>query len=113
VAAGGVVWRTVNRRHGDHAPLTHDSLRAVFRRANAKLSTNWTMHDLRHTCAIRMVRDNRLTLRDVDTILATPTCPPRRSTGNLGNCVTRAPRRRICCAVGVLRSGRPRDGHGL
>ena len=26
-------------------------------------------HDLRHTCAIRMIRDERLTLRDVQAIL--------------------------------------------
>jgi integrase len=69
VGVDDVVWRTVNRRSGVHVPLTYDSLRAVLRRANAKLSANWTMHDLRHTCAIRMVRDNRLTLRDVQTIL--------------------------------------------
>jgi integrase len=41
----------------------------VLRRVNAALGTNWTMHDLRHTCAIRMVRDKRLSLRDVQTIL--------------------------------------------
>lgn len=69
VGAYEVVWRTVNRRRGGHVPLTYDSLRAVFRRVNAKLDTNWTMHDLRHTCAIRMVRDGRLTLRDVQTVL--------------------------------------------
>jgi integrase/recombinase XerD len=69
VSDGDAVWRTVNRRRGVHVPLTYDSLRAVFRRANAKLGTNWTMHDLRHTCAIRMVRDGRLTLRDVQTVL--------------------------------------------
>jgi integrase/recombinase XerD len=48
------VWRTVNRRRGAHVLLTYDALRAVFRRANTKLGSNWTMHDLRHTCAIRM-----------------------------------------------------------
>jgi integrase/recombinase XerD len=69
VGAGDVVWRTVNRRGDVHLPLSYDTLRAVFRRANAKLGTNWTIHDLRHTCAIRMVRDRRLTLRDVQTIL--------------------------------------------
>lgn len=69
VGADEAVWRTVNRRGGKHVPLTYDSLRAVFRRVNAKLNTNWTMHDLRHTCAIRMIRDERLTLRDVQEIL--------------------------------------------
>ncbi|MEU1812735.1 tyrosine-type recombinase/integrase [Micromonospora aurantiaca (nom. illeg.)] len=63
------VWQTVNLRNGVHAPLTYDALRAVFRRVNARLGTNWTMHDLRHTCAIRLLRDERLTLRDVQTIL--------------------------------------------
>jgi integrase len=69
VDANDGVWRTVNRRRGVHALLSYDALRAVFRRANARLGTNWTMHDLRHTCAIRMIRDSRLTLRDVQTIL--------------------------------------------
>jgi integrase/recombinase XerD len=41
----------------------------VLRRVNAALGTNWTMHDLRHTCALRMIRDQRLSLRDVQVIL--------------------------------------------
>jgi integrase len=49
--------------------LEYDALRAVLRRANQALGSNWTMHDLRHTCALRMVRDQRLSLRDVQTIL--------------------------------------------
>jgi integrase len=69
VGANEGVWRTVNRRRCAHVPLTYDALRAVFRRVNVRLGTNWTMHDLRHTCAIRMVRDGRLTLRDVQTVL--------------------------------------------
>jgi len=35
-------------------PLTYDALRAVLRRANDHLGANWTMHDLRHTCALRI-----------------------------------------------------------
>lgn len=50
-------------------PLSYDAWRAVLRRANAVLGTNWSMHDLRHTCALRMVRDGRLSLRDVQTVL--------------------------------------------
>lgn len=69
VGAGEGVRRTVNLFGGIHLPLTYDTLRAVFRRANNQLGTNWTMHDLRHTCAIRMLRDGRLSLRDVQTIL--------------------------------------------
>jgi len=44
-------------------------VRGVFRRVNALLvGTNWSMHDLRHTSALRMSRDEALTLRNVQTI---------------------------------------------
>jgi integrase len=49
--------------------LNYEALRAVFRRANALLGTNWTMHDLRHTSALRMSRDPSLQLTDVQRIL--------------------------------------------
>lgn len=64
-----IVWRTLRRRGGQHQVLNYDALRAMLRRANAFLGTNWSMHDLRHTCALRMVRDKRLSLRDVQVIL--------------------------------------------
>jgi integrase len=41
-------WRT---RRGDARPLTHWAMRRVLQRANERLSTNWTLHDLRHTAA--------------------------------------------------------------
>jgi len=65
------LWRTLRRPGGrsERPPLTYDALRAVLRRANHALGANWTMHDLRHTCALRMIRDDGLTLRDVQTIL--------------------------------------------
>ncbi|MGH3814418.1 MAG: tyrosine-type recombinase/integrase [Pseudonocardiaceae bacterium] len=67
------LWQTLRRRDRGaglgRGPLTYDALRAVLRRANEALGSNWTMHDLRHTCALRMVRDDRLSLRDVQTIL--------------------------------------------
>jgi integrase/recombinase XerD len=68
------LWQTLRRRsrggsQAQHQPLNYEALRAVLRRANAALGTNWTMHDLRHTCALRMVRDERLSLLDVQTIL--------------------------------------------
>lgn len=73
VAAGETLWWTLRRRRGQGRPgrvaLTYDALRAVLRRANDLLGTNWTMHDLRHTCALRMVRDENLSLRDVQTVL--------------------------------------------
>ncbi|MGH3831742.1 MAG: tyrosine-type recombinase/integrase [Pseudonocardiaceae bacterium] len=67
------VWRTLRRRdHGkgmQRQPLEYGALRAVFRRVNALLGTNWSMHDLRHTAALRMARDEELTLKDVQEIL--------------------------------------------
>jgi len=74
VGADEPVWQTLRRRRRDTSglrrhPLDYAALRAVLRRVNAALSTNWTMHDLRHTCALRMIRDKRLSLRDVQVIL--------------------------------------------
>jgi integrase len=67
------LWWTLRRRdHGDglrRQPMNYEALRAMFRRVNAALGTNWTMHDLRHTAALRMSRDPSLTMRDVQTIL--------------------------------------------
>jgi integrase len=67
------LWWTLRRRdHGDglrRQPMNYEALRAVFRRVNTVLGTNWTMHDLRHTAALRMSRDPSLTMRDVQTIL--------------------------------------------
>ncbi|QFZ24795.1 site-specific integrase [Saccharothrix syringae] len=67
------VWQTLRRRdRGDglrRYPLNYDALRKVLTRANAKLGTNWSMHDLRHTAALRMVADENLSERDVQTIL--------------------------------------------
>ncbi|MGH3492344.1 MAG: tyrosine-type recombinase/integrase [Pseudonocardiaceae bacterium] len=73
LAADDPVWWTVRRRDRGSGParqpLTYEALRAVFRRVNALLGTNWTMHDLRHTAALRMARDPHLSMRDVQTIL--------------------------------------------
>lgn len=68
------VWRTLRRRRrGDtelaRQSLSYDAWRAVLRRVNSKLGTNWAMHDLRHTCAIRMIRDRRLSITDVQHVL--------------------------------------------
>ena len=67
------VWWTLRRRdHGSglcRQPVNYEALRAVFRRVNELLGTNYSMHDLRHTAALRMSRDDSLTLRDVQTIL--------------------------------------------
>ncbi|WP_172652649.1 tyrosine-type recombinase/integrase [Rhodococcus opacus] len=66
------LWRTLRRRdHGTglhRQPLSYDALRKVLIRANDALETNWTMHDLRHTAALRMSRDEHLSDRDIQTI---------------------------------------------
>ena len=63
---GGPVWWT---RQGRPRPLTYHAARAVWQRANAPLGTNWTLHDLRHTAAQRLLADPAFTLVDVQTIL--------------------------------------------
>jgi integrase len=49
--------------------LNYFAARAVFRRANQVGGTNWTLHDLRHTAAIRMANDPGMSLSDVQEIL--------------------------------------------
>ncbi|WIX85714.1 site-specific integrase [Amycolatopsis sp. DG1A-15b] len=67
------LWWTLRRRDQGRGlsrqPLNYEALRAVFRRVNGALGTNWTMHDLRHTAALRMSRDENLSLKDVQVIL--------------------------------------------
>jgi integrase len=71
--AADLVWQTLRRRDRGEGlkrqPLDYEALRGVFRRANALLGSNWSMHDLRHTAALRMARDERLSMRDVQVIL--------------------------------------------
>ncbi|WP_219420428.1 tyrosine-type recombinase/integrase, partial [Pseudonocardia nigra] len=74
LAGDDPVWQTLRRRStGGGSPrrsvLTYDALRAVLRRANTALGTNWTMHDLRHTCALRLLRGTGVSVRDVQVIL--------------------------------------------
>lgn len=56
-------------RRGPDRPLTYWAMRRVIQRANDKLATNWTLHDLRHTAANRMANDPNLTLAQVRAIL--------------------------------------------
>ncbi|MFJ2131422.1 tyrosine-type recombinase/integrase [Streptomyces sp. NPDC087845] len=56
------VFRT---RRGPDGPLTYWAMRRVIQRANDKLRTNWSLHDLRHTAAERMANDPNLTLVEV------------------------------------------------
>ncbi|MDJ0346757.1 site-specific integrase [Streptomyces sp. H10-C2] len=60
------VFRT---RRGPEKSLSYWAMRRVIQRVNAKLKTNWTLHDLRHTAAERMANDPHLTLVEVRAIL--------------------------------------------
>ncbi|MDP9798910.1 site-specific recombinase XerD [Catenuloplanes nepalensis] len=60
------LWVTLRRPHG---PLNYAAFRAVLQRANAVLGTNWSLHDLRHTAAHRMIDDPNLSLADVQWLL--------------------------------------------
>jgi site-specific recombinase XerD len=60
------LWWTLRR---PARPLTYDAFRAVLRRANQTLGTNWSLHDLRHTAAYRMVDDPHMNLTDVQWVL--------------------------------------------
>jgi integrase len=66
VQAEQPVWWTLRQ---PWRPLTYDAMRAVLRRANAELGTNWSLHDLRHTCAVRMAADPGMPLVDIQTVL--------------------------------------------
>ncbi|GFG83195.1 integrase [Mycobacterium paragordonae] len=50
-------------------PLSYHAAHRMFERANAALGSDWTLHDLRHSAAQRMVRDEQLTLTDVQWVL--------------------------------------------
>jgi len=63
---GAPIWRTMD---GRQSPLTYGALRRTLQRANERLGTNWTAHDLRHTAAMRMAGDPSLTVVDVQTVL--------------------------------------------
>jgi integrase len=63
---GQALWRT---RRGAQRPLTYLALRRMLQRANDQLGTNWSLHDLRHTAAARMVSSGALTLPEVQVVL--------------------------------------------
>lgn len=60
------LWLT---RRAPHRPLTYPALRRVLQRANDHLGQSWTLHQLRHTAAQRMMDDPRLSLTDVQWLL--------------------------------------------
>lgn len=50
-------------------PLNYNAFRRVLQRANDQLGANVSLHDLRHTCAMRMMADPNMSLADVQTVL--------------------------------------------
>ncbi|MEY9965936.1 integrase [Streptacidiphilus sp. MAP12-16] len=66
VAPDEPVWRVLR---GPDRPLTYWAMRRVIQRADERLGTNWTLHDLRHTAAARMASDPRMSLVEVQTVL--------------------------------------------
>jgi integrase len=63
---GEPLWWTVR---GARRALSYWTLRAVLARANRRLGSNWVLHDLRHTCAMRLASDPEVTLVGVDPVL--------------------------------------------
>jgi site-specific recombinase XerD len=60
------VWWTLRR---PRRPLTYHAAHRMFERANAALGSDWTLHDLRHSAAVRMARDPQLSLSDVQLVM--------------------------------------------
>jgi site-specific recombinase XerD len=68
VAAGpdDPLWWTLRR---PFRPLTYDTARKMFDRANDAAGTGWTLHSLRHTAAYRLARDPDMPITDVQWVL--------------------------------------------
>ncbi len=58
------LWTTVRR---PYRPLNYQALRAVIVRVNERLKTNLVLHDMRHTCALRLATDPAIPITDVQT----------------------------------------------
>jgi len=65
-AADQPLWWT---RRRPRRPLTYTAMRAVLSRVNARLGTNLSLHDFRHTGALRLARDPELVITDVQAVL--------------------------------------------
>ena len=83
-AADAFVWLRLYEAHADRPAdetslwvtrrkpvraLTYSATRRMLQRANEALGTEWTLHDLRHTAAQRMIDDPKLSLTDVQWVL--------------------------------------------
>lgn len=61
-----LLWRTLR---GPDRLLTYTAMRRMLQRANEKLGTNWTAHDLRHTAAMRLARDAEMPIVHTQAVL--------------------------------------------
>lgn len=83
-SADAFVWLRLYEQHADRPDgeralwltrrrpirtLTYSAVRRMLQRANERLGTGWTLHDLRHTAAQRMIDDPGLSLSDVQWVL--------------------------------------------
>lgn len=59
------VWLTLRE---PRQPLSYDALRGVLKRANESLGSRWTVHDLRHTFAVRAL-DGGMAVHEVQELL--------------------------------------------
>ena len=64
-APESAAWWTLRK---PYRTLNYEAARAVLRRINAQLATNWTLHDFRHTAASRWA-DDRMTITDISRLL--------------------------------------------
>jgi integrase/recombinase XerC len=64
--AGDPLWWT---RRNPLRPLTYTALRAVLNRINARIGTDITLHDLRHTLCQRLIEDPGVSLVDVQQVM--------------------------------------------
>ncbi|MFG1878823.1 tyrosine-type recombinase/integrase [Sphaerisporangium sp. NPDC049003] len=63
-APGQPIWRS---RRGESRPMTYWAIQRVLRRANERLGTTWTWHDVHHTALTRMAGGERLTAAEAQT----------------------------------------------
>lgn len=66
VGPGEPLWWTVRQ---PRRRLQYSATRAVLQRVNQQLGANITLHDLRHTCALRLANDPDISLTDVQAVL--------------------------------------------
>lgn len=66
IQAGSAAWWTLRK---PYRPLNYEAARGILRRVNTVLGANWTLHDFRHTAAIRMARDPNVSLTDIQAVL--------------------------------------------